>query len=171
MPRCWHLAQSECALVHLNCTHCFWDAQKVSGPILNSRVAVLGYWMSLTGARRGSREGCLASNVIVMAFVISISRRVLKHRVLNGDISVNLGHKTHPINPSFCLLLTVLFVCHYHQEGEGWEVTLMTCSSPVLTWNYRLKQVVKSLKVRCSSSKEKKKIHLSLRRCFCCQKH
>lgn len=106
-----------------------------------------------------SQTCCLASNVIVMAFVISISRWVLKHRVLNGDISVNLGLKTHPINSSFCLLLTVLFVCHYHQEGEGWEVTRMTCSSPVLTWNYRLKQVVKSLKVRCSSSKEKKSIY------------
>lgn len=48
----------------------------------------------------GSREGRLANNVIVMAFVISISRRVLKHRALNGGISVNLGHNTLPINPS-----------------------------------------------------------------------
>lgn len=158
-PQGWHLAQSECALVHLTCTHRFWDTQKVSGPILNSKVAVLGYWMSLTGARRGSREGRLASNVIVMAFVISISRRVLKHRVLNGDIGVNPGHNTPPINCSFCLLLTVLFVCHYHQAGEGWEVTLMARSFPVLTWNYRIKQVAKSLKVRCSSSKEEKSIY------------
>lgn len=165
-----HLAQSECVLVYVNCTYRFWDTQKVPGPILNSKIAVLGYWMSLTGARRGSRECRLASNVIVMAFVISISRRVLKHRVLNGDISVNPGRNTPPINFSFCLLLTVLFVCHYHQAGGGWEVTLMTRSFPALTRNYRIKQVTKSLKVSCSSSKEEK-IHLSLRRCFCCQEH
>lgn len=105
--------------------------------------------MSLTGARRGSREGCLASNVIVIAFVILISRRVLKHRVLNGDISVNPGHNTPPINPGFCLLLTVLFVCHYHQAREGQEVALTTCSFSVVRRNHGIKGVAKSLKVEC----------------------
>lgn len=123
--------------------------KKVSGPVLNSKVTLLGYWMSLTGARRGSREGCLASNVIVMAFVILISRRVLKHRVLNGDISVNPGHNTPPINPSFCLLLTALFVCHYHQARAGQEVVLTTRSFPVVRRNHGIKGVAKSLKVEC----------------------
>ncbi|CAB1416722.1 unnamed protein product [Pleuronectes platessa] len=76
------------------------DTHEVSGTILNSKVALTDRWTSLTGARRRSREGRLANNVIVMAFVVSISRRVLKHRALNGGISVNLGHNTPPINPS-----------------------------------------------------------------------
>lgn len=103
--------------------------------------------MSLTGARRGTREGRLASNVIVMAFVILISRRVLKHRVLNGDISVNPGQNTPLINSGFCLLLTALFVCHYHQARAGREVALTTRSFPVVRRNHGIKQVAKSLKV------------------------
>lgn len=84
---------------HLGLANCFWDTRKFSGTILNSKVALTARWTSLTGARRRSREGRLAGNVIVMAFVISISRRVLKHGALNGGISVNLGHNTLPINP------------------------------------------------------------------------
>lgn len=117
-------------LAHLSCPNCFRDTHKVSGTILNSKVALTACWTSLTGARRRPREGRLANNVIVMAFVISISRRVLKHRALNGGISVNLGHNTLPINPQhLCLLLTMLFVSHYLPAAKrGPEVRLMTLS-------------------------------------------
>lgn len=133
-------------MAHLSCTYCLWDTQKVSGTILNSKVALTACRTSLTGARHGSREGRLANNVIVMAFVISISRRVLKHRALNGGISVNLGHNTLPINPSTyaycwpgCLSLIT-----FRQQNRGYtndpffhKVTATT----VVTRKYEMKQI------------------------------
>lgn len=110
----------ECVPAYLSHANWFRDAQKDSGTILNSKVALTDCWTSLTGARRRSREGCLANNVIVMAFVISISRLVLKHRALSGGISVNLGHNTLPINSStyaYCWPRCLSLITFRQQNG------------------------------------------------------
>lgn len=110
----------ECVLAHLSHANCFPDTHAVFGAILNSKVALTTRWTSLTGARRGSREGRWANNVIVTAFVISISRRVLKHRALNGGTSVNLGHNTLAIKPStyaYCWPRCLSLITFRQQNG------------------------------------------------------